>query len=218
MALPTTVTTAKQSTAKGRRTRQANLNAEADSQPSNAVIPRPTPANIPGLTDVDISHELLEYFHSHGMTRDQIRTTASTWLITQAELQQWEAKIDKADTQEQARVDRETAKLAAQMETCILQRGEVQTMAIRGATAERLLEFIDYYEAELDETYEVLHEFDTDVMTPARLEARDQWDRLNGYLWECKVQAGIHPVTLKTFTGQDLEHELDHALKEASKP
>jgi hypothetical protein len=215
--LPTTVTTAKQTAAKAAKTRRANTELQASSPPpTNAVIPKPTPAHIPDLTDAQISAELLDHFQALGMTRQQIRAVASTWLITQAELQHWETKLDHADTLERARIDRETAKLAAQMEACILQHGQVKTMAIRNASPERLLQFTDYYEAELDDLYPTLTTAQDD--TPEQAELRATWDRLNTYLWECKQATGSNAVTLQAYTGQNLEAELDQALGRTDTP
>jgi len=179
--LPTTVTTAKAT--RTRRTAEET----ADSQPSNAVIPKPKPHQLLDIPDSEISQEILEYFHQLGMGRDEIKACASQWLVTQAEVRQWEAKLDAADQAERERIDRETAKAAAQMNACILQHGQVKTMAIRQATPEKLLDFIDYYEAELDDLYPRIH----DEQAPDRAEVLDQWHRLNGFLWECKVQAGM---------------------------
>lgn len=202
--LPTTVTTAKAT--RTRRTAEET----ADSQPSNAVIPKPKPHQLLDIPDSEISQEILEYFHQLGMGRDEIKACASQWLVTQAEVRQWEAKLDAADQAERERIDRETAKAAAQMNACILQHGQVKTMAIRQATPEKLLDFIDYYEAELDDLYPRIH----DEQAPDRAEVLDQWHRLNGFLWECKVQAGMTPVTLQVLTDQSLEQVLDQALDE----
>lgn len=216
--LPTTATTAKQTAAKAAKTRAANQ-AEQETRyiPLDAYA-KLTPAILPNLPDSQISEELLQHFHDLGMTSDEIKAVAGQWLITQAELAQFNAKQNQATQAELDRIELQTAKLAAQMEACILQRGQVTTKAILIATPDRLLEFIDYYEAELDDLYPTLTEFDPGTMSPQRLEAMDQWDRLNRYLWECKQQAGTGPVTLQVLTNQNLNDELQRINRHPMKP
>lgn len=178
---------------------------------SGFTIPRerymnaPVPI-LPDIPELEISTELLDHFRDMGMTRDQIREVAGSWLVSQAELAQWEAKLADG-TAQPTEAELATAKLAAQMEACILHKGTPSTPAILDATDEQLLEFIDYYEAELDATYPLLDTEDG----PARLEALEKWRRLNGYLWECKARAGLTPATFAVVAGQDLGAKIEGA-------
>lgn len=206
-ALPTTATTAKQTASKGRK----RPSKDPQSADTGFTIPRERytqfpPVILPEVPELEISTELLDHFRDMGMTREQMREVAGSWLVSQAELAQWEAKL-KDGTATPAEAELATAKLAAQMEACILHKGTPSTPAIVDATPEQLLDFIDYYEAELDATYPLLDAEDG----PARLEALEKWRRLNGFLWECKARAGLTPATFRVLAQQDLDAKLQAA-------
>lgn len=208
-ALPTTATTAKQTAAKAKRApRRKPDDAQAD---TGFTIPRERytqfpPVILPEVPELEIAMEVLDALHERGLTRDQIREVAGSWLVSQAEVAQWEAKL-KDGTAQPAEAELATAKLAAQMEACILHKGTPSTPAIVDATPEQLLDFIDFYESELDATYPLLDAEDG----PARLEALEKWRRLNGYLWECKARAGLTPATFRVVAQQDLDAKLQAA-------
>src|SRR5690606_24100948 len=129
------------------------------------------PVILPEIPELEISMEVLDALHERGLTRDQIREVAGSWLVTQAEVAQWEAKLADG-TAQPTEAELAIAKLAAQMEACILHKGTPSTPAIVDATPEQLLDFIDYYEAELDDLYPAL-----DQEGPERLEALEKWRR-----------------------------------------
>lgn len=211
MPLPTTVTTAKQTAAKAAKTRKINREQQLADEAATSITPKVTAGKVHTIPDSEVSAEILQHFHDLGMGRDEIRACAGQWLVTQAEVQQWEAKLNTADEQERERIDLETAKAAAQINACILQHGHVRTDAIRIATPDKLLDYIDYYEQELDDLYPHIH----DEHHQDWAENNRDWNRLNTYLWECKVMAGLTPVTLQVLTNQNLEATLDQALEEA---
>ena len=164
------------------------------------------PVILPEVPELEIAMEVLDALHERGLTRDQIREVAGSWLVSQAEVAQWEAKL-KDGTAQPTEAELAIAKLAAQMEACILHKGTPSTPAIVEATDEQLLEFIDFYETELDATYPLLDSEDG----PARFEALEKWRRLNGYLWECKARAGMTPATFRVLAQQDLDAKLQAA-------
>lgn len=208
-ALPTSATTAKQTAAERKPTRRRSQPDQGED--TGFTIPRERytrfpPTILPDVPELEISTELLDHFRDMGMTRDQIREVAGSWLVTQAEVAQWEAKLNDG-TAQPTEAELATAKLAAQMEACILHKGTPSTPAIVEATPEQLLDFIDYYESELDATYPLLDTPDG----PQRLQALEKWRRLNGYLWECKARAGLTPATFRVLAQQDLDAKLQAA-------
>lgn len=209
-ALPTTATTAKQTATKAKRAPRRKPTDAADDS-SGFTIPRERytqfpPVILPEVPELEIAMEVLDALHERGLTRDQIREVAGSWLVSQAEVAQWEAKLADG-TAQPTEAELATAKLAAQMEACILHKGTPSTPAILDATPEQLLDFIDYYEAELDATYPLLDTPDG----PQRLQALEKWRRLNGYLWECKARAGLTPATFAVVAGQDLGAKIEGA-------
>lgn len=208
-ALPTSATTAKQTAAERKPTRRRSQPTQQED--TGFTIPRerymnaPVPI-LPEIPELEIAMEVLDALHERGLTRDQIREVAGSWLVTQAEVAQWEAKL-KDGTAQPTEAELAIAKLAAQMEACILHKGTPSTPAIVEATPEQLLDFIDFYEAELDAIYPLLDAEDG----PARLEALEKWRRLNGFLWECKARAGLTPATFRVLAQQDLDAKLQAA-------
>lgn len=192
---------------------------KTDTQPAERT-PKPTFPSTPAphtvidpIAEQDISNELLDTFHELGLTRQEIRDVSRQWLITKTELTMWEQKHNAAAAEGKRQADREIHKLANQMAACINQRGKVTTSAILNASGEQLLDFIDYYEQELDALYDQLEQMH-DTMHPDRLEALDQQLRLTTYLWEAKTQAGLTPVTYQVLTARNLEARLDATLTE----
>lgn len=204
--LPTTITKPV------KRPRTEPSTAERAPKPTFPSTPAPHTIIDP-IAEQDISNELLDTFHELGLTRQQIRDVSRQWLITKTELTMWEQKHDAATAEGKRQADREIHKLANQMAACINQRGQVTTPAILNATGQQLLDYIDYYEQELDHLYDQLEAMH-DTMHPDRLAALDQQLRLTTYLWECKTTAGLTPITYQVLTAKNLEARLDATLTE----
>lgn len=189
MTLPNT-TTPPTNAAKRRRRPTTNTTPPAGTLPITPAPNRIANTNLDPDEHQQISHEILDTLKNTGATLEEIRATARAWEITITELNTWEAQLQAANPTEAQRIEANIAKLAAGMERAILNRGRVTTPAILQATPEQLTDWTDYYDHELDQLYPTLATLTGDEL----LEARNEFDRLAGYLWECKTQSGIGDV------------------------
>lgn len=190
MTLPNTTTPPTNTTKRRRRPTTTNTTPPAGTLPIT-----PAPNRIANTTlDPDehqqISHEILDTLKDTGATLDEIRSIARAWEVTITELNTWEAHLQAANPTETNQIEANIAKLAAGMERAIHNRGRVTTPAILEATPEQLTDWIEYYDHELDQIYPTL----ATLTSSELLEARNEFDRLAGYLWECKTQSGIGDV------------------------
>lgn len=165
-------------------------------------------------TEPEISTEILTWLSERGLTGDDLTSVAKAWLCTEAEINMWAAKTNTPTTNQDTAA-REISKLATQIETAIRQHGRIKTPALAGATPQKLLQAIDYYEHELDQLWPTYR--DSWNLTPEdRAPTLEKWTRLNSYLWEAKTVAGIPALTVSALTGETLTDRLQATLKGAT--
>lgn len=176
----------------------------------------PTTPNTPQTTvdhptELEISHDILNLLKNAGLTGDGLTRTARAWLCTEAEINAW-AERTNTPTTNRDHAQREICKLATQLEIAIRQHGRIQTPAFATMTAEKLLEAIDWYQAQLDDLWPT---YDAAWNGPADEHAAilAKWTRLNTLLWEAQLTADIPTLTHQVLTGKSLANRLSTVLK-----
>ena len=133
-----------------------------------------------------------------GWSEEEIEATARACHVTSTEILAWKEERAAKTAEERMRLEVATAVLAAGAERAILNRGRVLTDAIRDATPEQLLQFIDYYEAETDRLYREAAALADKLDDPSKcfeyLQVRHKFERLAGFLWEARTQSGVWDV------------------------
>lgn len=160
--------------------------------------------------EAQITSDILDHLTNMGLTGTELHQTARAWMCTQAEINLWASQGNAHHlTTEKDKATREITKLATQMERAIINRGQVLTPSLRTATPETLLAAIDYYENQLDTLWPT---YQAATTPEERAPILEQWDRLNGYLWEAKTQAELPTVIVQVLTGTSLTNKLEQAL------
>jgi len=135
-----------------------------------------------GITDVEDAHAI-----------------GRAWNIAEAEIAALAKTALGRTASESLEVEAAIAALACGAERALLNRGRVLTQSVLDATDEQLLSFIDYYETELLDLYRRMREREELV---ARQDSDREWadcrlrfERLSGFLWECRTRSGVWAVT-----------------------
>lgn len=139
--------------------------------------------------------EFLAAFTKAGWPPEDVAAVGRAFHVAHREIEEWAAKLPKKPVDE---VEKNISIIAAGAEVALKNRGRVVTPAVLEAAPAQLLDFIDFYEAELDLLWDALAARAAVVNVPGQdfawLEVRARFDRLAGFLWESRTQSGVLEV------------------------
>lgn len=141
--------------------------------------------------------QFIQAFKDVGWTDAELSSLARAWNVAQTDLQ---AVIGSSTPKDPHREEIRTAIIAAQMNAAIMNRFQPSTPAILNAAPGQLLDFIDFYEDELDRIYRGMidaqkaHPLGKTVGNAEWESGWAQFTRLAGFLWECQEVSGLNKV------------------------